>query len=69
MQQVWHFVVIDNHKGNVRKKTWDVIYTTYRGVSKINNVNGNLEDQMKLDLYIGEALNYTSVPWKPYLWA
>ena len=28
----------------------------------------NLKDQVKLDLCIYEAVSYTSVPWKPYLW-
>ena len=41
----------------------------YTGISKIHSVHGNLKDQMKLDLCICEALNYTSVPWKQYLWA
>ena len=43
-------------------------YTIYTDVSKINSVYGNLKGQMKLDLCICEALIYTSVPWKPYLW-
>ena len=46
-------------------------YTIYTGVLKINSVHGNIKDQMKLDLCtcICEALSYTSVPWKAYLWA
>ena len=44
-------------------------YTMCTGISKIHSVYGNLKDQMKLDLCICEALSYTSVPWKPYLWA
>ena len=44
-------------------------YTIYTGISKISSVYGNLKDQMKLDLCICEALRYTSVPWKPQLWA
>ena len=44
-------------------------YTIYTGISKINSQYGNLKDQMKLDLCICEALSYTYVPWKPYLWA
>ena len=44
-------------------------HTMYTGISKIHSVYGNLKHQMKLDLCICEALSYTSVPWKPYLWA
>ena len=44
-------------------------YIVYTGISKINSVYENLKDQMKLDLCICEALSYTLVPWKPYLWA
>ena len=51
-----------------RTKAWDRSLDT-QGISKINSVYRNLKHQMKLDLCICEALSYTSVPWKPYLWA
>ena len=56
------------HSGELRHGTCH-FYTIYTGISKINSVCGNLKDQMKLDLCIWEALSYTSVPWKWYLWA
>ena len=43
--------------------------TRYTGISKINSGYRNPKDQIKLELYIDEALSYTLVPWKPYLWA
>ena len=55
-------------QGNLRHGTCP-FYTMYTGISKIHSVYGNLKHQMKLDLCICEALSYTSVPWKPYLWA
>ena len=56
------------YSGELRHGTCH-FYTMYTGISKIHSVHGNLKQQMKLDLCICEALSYTSVPWKPYLWA
>ena len=47
-----------------------VIFTLYTQVfQKSISVYENVKDQMKLDLCICEALSYTSVSWKPHLWA
>ena len=53
--------------GELRHRTCHFC-TRYTGISKFNSVYRNLKDQMKLELYIDEALSYTLVPWKPYLW-
>ena len=61
-------VLLRIFSGELRHGTYH-FYTRYTGILKINSVYGNLKDQMKLDLYICEALSYKLVQWKPYLWA